>query len=176
MCPRCGRTRAYNTLAWGEWKLPGFQQVRTSWTDWYESRNPELHTHHWVVTGITYPGLFIFLTSSYGIEHDWKSPENLMDRLRELSRPRYFRPGKVLDIPRVLGSVNNGREWNAIIEPLTLGTASEAFAFWETNEAELKAWADQPWGTPMPETYLAAADAYVKEMTAPDGNIIPLIH
>lgn len=174
ICPRCGRTHAFNTLAWGHWSIPSLEIVDSKWTEWYESLNPEPHDHHWVYTGKTHPGLFIFITFPFPTDQGWEFPENLVERMRELSQPRYFRPGKVLDIPRVLEAVNNGREWNAIILPLSLGTPDQAFQFWQRHERELLIWAEKIKGTPIPESFLQASDAYVEKMTEPVGHVIPL--
>lgn len=174
VCPRCGRTRSCSTLAWGYWRIVGVGTVETSWTEWYESLTPEDHWHHWVRAGKSHPGLFIFLTTHFSIGKDWFNPDNLIERMEDLNQIRYFRPGKVLEIPRILRSVNTEREWNAIIGPLTVGTTQDASDWWHSHRDELIEWSIQPLGTPLSDDFIYASWAYVEEMIEPDGYIIPI--
>ena len=174
LCPRCGRTRSSSTMAWGFWRIAGVETVDSTWTEWYESLTPEDHPHHWVQAGKSHPGMFIYLTTPFSVGSDWYNPGNLIERMEELNQIRYFRPGKVLEIPRVLKSVNNEREWNAIIGPLTVGTAQDASDWWHSHREELIAWSAQPMGTLLSDDFVQAAWAYVEEKIEPDGYHIPI--
>jgi hypothetical protein len=126
----------------------------------------------WVPYGLTHPALFGVMSVPMGTGAEWFQPEDLIERMEELDE--LFRPGYVMEIPRVLTAVNYAREWNAIIEPLTVGTGQEARDFWNQHKDELLDWSDEEEGTPIPESYLYEAERYVEEMLGPDGNHIPL--
>ncbi len=173
-CPRCGRWQAHNTLAWGRWDIVGMETVDTEWTEWYESLDSGFHHHHWVPAGKIYPGMFIFLTTPIAADLGWMAPENLVERMRELDSIRYFRPGRVIEIPRILGMVNTGREWNAIIGPLTVGTTQDASDWWQANREELVEWSERPFPIPLFEEFMEASESYVEEMRQSDYTEIQL--
>jgi hypothetical protein len=173
-CPRCGRWRTHSALAWGLWEIRGLNPVQTEWTEWYESHHPETHTHHWVPAGKVYPGFLLFITTPIHRDLGWEFPESLVERMRELES--YFRPGKVLDIPRVLRAVNSSREWKAIIYPLVVGTPEEAYRWWQNHDNRLLDWARKPLGTPLPEDIISESEKYVEAKMKPEGNHIPLLH
>ncbi len=102
----------------------------------------------------------------------WIMPGNLTTRMVELKG--VLRPGRVLDIPRVLNSVNDGREWNAIILPLTEGSVDEAKNWWNNHKDELLAWSILTEGTPLDEDYITEARAHITVISAVNGNNIPL--
>ena len=170
--PRNGQVRTWATLAWGYWVLTG-EPENTAWTAWYQSHNPEYYDSRWLPFEKTYPGLFIYLTTPFGIDYNWIIPESLVDRMSELEP--FFRPGKILDIPRTLYYVNNGQEWNAIVLPLSVGTPEEAYRWWDEHHDLLQKWANQPVGTPLYQIYIDEAQKYYNDKTEDDGWEIPLI-
>jgi hypothetical protein len=171
-CPRNGEWRPKYTFAWGYFDYHGMPMA-TEYTEWYNAQLPEPHEMRWVPYGKTHPALFGVISIPMGKGAEWAQPDNLIERLDELDG--LLRPGYVMEIPRALGGVNYAREWNAIIEPLTLGTAEEAKEFWNRHKDTLLDWAEneEP-GTPIPESYLYEAEQYVEQMTSSEGNHIPL--
>ena len=103
----------------------------------------------------------------------WEMPENLMDRMRELETE--IHGGRVRDIPETLHKVNSGLEWNAIIVPLTQGTVKDAKNWWDEHKTDLMDWAEKPEGTPLPQSYIDDANAYIESFKVPEGNVIPLV-
>jgi len=170
-CPRSGEWRAHLTFAWGFLEYSGMPH-ETEWTGWYMSNSPEPHDMRWVPFGKKYPALFGFLAVPLGKGAVWEMPENLIERMNALDGE--MRAGRVMDIPRVLESVNYNREWNGIILPLTLGTVDDAVAWWNRHKDELLEWSEEEHGTPIPESYLYEAERYIEEKSDPDGNDIPL--
>ncbi len=170
-CARSGEWRAKYTYAWGYLDYHG-TPTPTEWTEWYNAQNPEPHQMRWVPYGKTHPALFGVMSVPMGTGVEWFQPENLIERMEELDD--LFRMGHVMEIPRVLAAVNYAREWNAIIEPLTVGTAQEARQFWNQHKDDLIDWSNDEAGTLIPESYLYEAERYVEEMTEEDGNHIPL--
>jgi hypothetical protein len=169
-CPECGRLRSRNTLAWGHWGFHGLTPVDTEWTAWFMAQNPEPHIHHWVPFGPRELALFALLKVPLRYGHAWEIPDNLVTRMNEL-KP-FFRPGKIMDIPRALSAVNNAEEWRSIIVPLTLGTPQEAFDWWDRNSRTLEWWAAQPRGFPLPEDFMTASQAYIDEKTPKTSDTI----
>ena len=172
ICPQCGRIRTFNTLTWGHWAFRGLMPRDTDWTAWYEAQRPVPHDHHWVLYGQREPSLFGFVRFPLKYGEAWVMPENLIQRMDEL-KPM-FRPTKILDIPKVLHSVDNAGEWRTIILPLTLGTPDEAFTWWQENSFELLRWAGRIETAPLPEAYKSKAEAYILEKTPKIGEQIPL--
>ena len=174
LSPRTGEWRNHFTFGWGTFDYPDPEVHSTDFTEWYKSMTPELHEMRWIPYEKTHLALFGYLALPWAYRSyrfDW--PDNLAQRMEELDRQ--FRPGHVMDIPRVLNSVNNAQEWNAIVVPLTLGTPREAKEWWDDHDGRLREWADQPFGTPLPQNYIDEANAYIQQMATPEGNQIPLI-
>ncbi len=170
--PRTGELRPHLTFVWGQFEYRG-NPISTEWTEWYESMNPEPYTQHWVPYGKVHPAFFGIVSFPFGVKNlGWRMPENLVPRMKELNG--LFRPGTVLDIPRTIDKVNNAKEWNAIILPLTVGTARDASEWWNQHKRVLIQWSEQDLGTPLPENYIEEAAAYVERMHEPNGNHIPL--
>jgi|GEM_PF-5541018 len=174
LSPRTGEWRNHFTFGWGKFDYPDPEVHATEFTEWYRSKTPEPHEMRWVPYDKTYPALFGYLAVPWAYEeHGWQMPDNLAERMKALDE--IFRPGHVMDIPRVLNSVNNGEEWNAVVLPLTLGTPREAKNWWDEHEDILQEWASEPFGTPLPQEYINEANAYIDEMRSPEGNDIPLL-
>lgn len=173
-CPECGRIRTYYALTWGHWEFRGLTPQPTKWTEWYEKQNPRPHKHHWVKWGGMRPALFGFLKLPIDLTPAWEMPENLITRLEELEN-QHMKLGKILEIPVILQSVNNAKEWRAIIVPLTVGTPQDAYTWWQANRRTLNNWAARPLGTPLSKAYIDLAEAYIAKMTEPEGYEIPLI-
>ena len=85
-----------------------------------------------------------------------------------------LRGGHVMDIPRVLGAVSYYREYEAVILPLTMGTVDQAVTWWNGHKNTLLDWAEEDFGTPIPESYLVEAENQIENLKQPDGNVIPL--
>jgi hypothetical protein len=170
-CPECGRLRSYNTMAWGKLEIRGIELTDTEWTRWYESQNPILHDHRFVLYGKGKAALFGYIPLPFTIGKDWAMPKDLILRMNELKD--LFRPSKVLDIPRTLRHVSDGREWELIILPLTLGTAQEAFDWWQQKEGVLMEWGRSPLTEKLPNMYSAEAQAYI-DLNTPKEEELPL--
>ncbi|HEX9744926.1 MAG TPA: hypothetical protein VGB30_05815 [bacterium] len=171
-CPRCGLWRTSNTVAWGAWKWQTAPED-SPWTEWYNSQNPLPKDHRWVTAGGKKNGFFTVANFPFGGTPSWEYPDNLVSRMRELS-DRITR-GYVLDIPDALNKVHNSEEWDAIILPLTVGTADDAFNWWNDNKRVLNEWADDSSDSPLAENFMAMSEAYVEERLGPVGNEIPLM-
>jgi len=170
---RTGEWRDHLTFAWGRLEYADIPRP-TEFTEWYMSKNPQPHTLRWVPYEKTYPAIFGYLAIPVRVtDLGWEMPENLTERMTELDG--LFRPGYVLEIPRVLYAVKNAEEWNAIIVPLMLGTPAQAFDWWSHHSAALTRWSQQEYGTPLPQEYIDEAAAYVEEIKKPNGNHIPLM-
>ncbi len=172
-CPRTGEWRNHFTFGWGLFDYPDPVARPTEWTEWYMEKNPEPHEMHWVPYGTIQPAIFGYIGLPGGRELGWEMPENLVERMRELDS--LFRPGYIMEIPRVLNAVNNAEEWNAIILPLVTGTPQEAYRWWNSHDNRLLAWAQEPIGTPLPQAYIDEATQYMEEMLEPQGNHIPIL-
>jgi hypothetical protein len=171
-CPRDGEVRRHITFMWGKYDYADLPKP-TPFTEWYESLRPEPHEMKFLPYGKVFPALFGYIAFPIFVQDlGWKMPDNLVDRMKEL-QPK-FRPNAVLNIPRVLQSVNDAREWNAIILPLTLGTADEAYRWWSNHEDELMGWAFLRDGSPLPLDYINEAGAYIKEKETPENPDLPL--
>jgi hypothetical protein len=166
ICPECGRIRSYDTIAYGHWVLRSINPQDTDWTAWYEDQKPIFHEHHWVQYGPLRPSLFAWITFPFPQGDVWDMPDNLVDRMRELTP--MFRLNKVMEIPKVLNSVNDSTEWRAIVVPLSLGTPQEAFKWWESNQAELEKWASQPLRTPLSDDFKRSSEQYIKDKSPQD--------
>lgn len=170
--PQTGELKTYYTFAWGLWEYKGVVR-QTDWTEWYLSKTLESSDEHWVPYGAIYPALFGHLKTQWKIDLGWEMPSNILSRMKELDEK--LRPGMILNIPRILNSVNNAREWNAIMVPLCTGDVDEAFEWWDDHKDELLDWSREPKGTPLSRDFIQASLAYVEEMLKTDEYLIPLM-
>jgi len=171
-CPRNGEWRNHFTFAWGRLQYNGYPNA-TEWTRWYESKSPEIAGLRWVPYGEVYPAVLGVPVFPWPKNLGWEMPENLVKRMQELEP--MFRPGFVMEIPRVLSAVNNARDWNAIIVPLTIGTPQQAFEWWNAHRFQLQRWSRSKTRTPLPDRFVAESEAYAKRMLGPTGSQIPLV-
>jgi hypothetical protein len=169
ICPECGRTRTYDTLAWGKWELRGLNYSDTDWTRWFEEQNPMVHNHRFILFGKEKAALFGYVPLPFTMGENWNMPGNLIARMNEI-KPM-FRPAKILDIPRVLAHVASGKEWEAIMVPLCMGTPQEAFDYWQQHLNVLMAWSQTPLTEPLPESYVADSESYIALKTPIEEKI-----
>ena len=170
---RTGEYRSVRKFTWGRWEYTG-RVHSTEWTDWYYKPNPRPVNQRWLPFDKTSPSIFGVIAIPIKVtNYRWEMPENLMDRMRELETE--IHGGRGRDIPETLHKVNSGLEWNAIIVPLTQGTVKDAKNWWDEHKTDLMDWAEKPEGTPLPQSYIDDANAYIESFKVPEGNVIPLV-
>lgn len=167
-----GEIRSIHQFFWGHSTYTG-TEVSTSWTDWYRRLDPTPEPPRWLPYDHESLSIFGVIEIPFGvIDHGWQMPDNLFLRMRELESE--IRGGRVKDIPRVVSAVNNGDEWNAIIVPICLDEPRAAKNWWMDVRDDLLDWASEDPGTPLPQSYIDQANAYIESFHEPNGNEIPI--